>query len=519
MAQQPNFIVIHTDQQRYDCVGVSRRRKGIYTPYIDSIAYQGANFTASYAACPLCIPQRLSLLTGQSPQKHGLYSNTGIPYLPLETTLPTELRRGGYETALVGRTMHTYPFNFSYGFEYYLPGDPSSEFKDSSDPFFTFLREHAPREAGGYYGGGPHNNSRAAGPFHLPDEFHQTKWATNRAIDFLDGRDAARPFLLMVGYYAPHSPHNPPAEYFSRYYQREDLDDPFIADYDIPPVSSGNVMSRYIRLEGEDLRAARAGYYGNIAFLDSQVGRLLERAMRWPNTYVIFTSDHGDLLGDHYMYQKSRPYEGAAHTPFMIMGPGIADSQTIGAPTGWQDIMPTILDLAGLPVPASADGKSLKPLLTGQPDVPWREYLHGESVHTFMGCAKTRPQSERVNLFYEAGAQYLTDGRMKYIWHVTSGTEQLFDLSADWKELHDLAPDPAHRAELETWRARLVKELAGRPEGYSDGARLIPGRTPLPVSEELERLKAQRIREGFKIAYTRAKPPERDLSGATHLLK
>ncbi len=519
MSQKPNFIVIHTDQQRYDCVGVSGRRTGIYTPYIDSIAYQGAQFTSCYASCPLCIPQRLSLLTGQTPAHHGLFTNTGIPYLPLETTLPAEMRRGGYETALVGRTMHTYPFNFSYGFEYYLPGDPSSEFKDSSDPFFTFIRENTSREAGGYYGGGPHNNSRAAGPFHLPDEFHQTKWATNRAIDFLDSRDSSRPFMLFVGYYAPHSPHNPPAEYFNRYYSREDLDDPYIAPYDIPPVSSGNIMSRYIDLKGENLRAARAGYYGNIAFLDSQVGRILERAMRHPNTYVIFTSDHGDLMGDHYMYQKARPYEGAAHIPFMIMGPGIRDSQQIDSPIIWEDIMPTILDLAGLPIPSSVDGRSMKKLLTEGSDSSWRTYMHGESVHNFMGCAKTRPVSSRINLFYEDGTHYLTDGKTKYIWHVTTGTEQLFDLTKDWKELHDLSKDLSYIQELNLWRSRMVQELAGREEGFSNGETLIPGQRPRNISTAMEALKEQRIQEGFRIAYSRPKRPEADVSAALRLLQ
>lgn len=340
MNQKPNFIVIHTDQHRYDCVGVTGRRKGIYTPYIDSIAYQGANFTSCYTTCPLCIPQRLSLLTGQTPEHHGLFSNMGIPYLPLEHTLPSEMRHGGYQTALVGRTMHTYPADYSYGFEYYLPGDPSSEKKDTTDAFFQYLRDNSPKDSGGYYGCGPHNNSRAAGPYHLPDHLHQTKWATNRAIDFIDHRDESRPFLLFVGYYAPHSPHNPPAEYFNRYYQRNDLDEPYIADWDVAPVNSGNVMSRYINLKGEELRVARAGYYGNIAFIDSQVGRILERAMRTGNTYVIFTSDHGELLGDHYLSQKNRPYEGAVHIPFMIMGPGNSDSLTIDKPIGWHDIMP-----------------------------------------------------------------------------------------------------------------------------------------------------------------------------------
>ena len=94
MPQRPNFIVIHTDQQRADCVGINGQRPGIYTPAIDSIGWQGANFTAAYASCPVCMPQRLTLLTGQLPEHHGLFDNVGIPYLPLKTTLPAEMRRG-----------------------------------------------------------------------------------------------------------------------------------------------------------------------------------------------------------------------------------------------------------------------------------------------------------------------------------------------------------------------------------------------------------------------------------------
>lgn len=517
MKQRPNFIVIHTDQQRYDCIGAAGRREGIYTPYIDTIAWQGAMFTGCYTTCPLCIPQRLSMLTGQTPQHHGLFSNTGIPYLPLEHTLPEEMRRGGYQTALVGRTMHTYPASYSYGFEYYLPGDPSSEAKDTTDAFFKYLRDNNAADCGGYSGGGPHNNSRAAAPYHLADHFHQTKWATNRAIEFLERRDVSRPFMLFVGYYAPHSPHNPPAEYFNRYYGRNDLEDPYISDWDIPPVNSGNAMSRYINLKGEELRAARAGYYGNIAFLDSQVGRILEQAMRQGNTYVIFTSDHGELLGDHYLYQKNRPYEGAIHIPLLIMGPDIPDSQIIDRPVGWHDIMPTILDLAGLRIPEDVDGKSMVPLLKGE-EVPWREYIHGECTHDFMFTTKTRPQSKQRNLFYEKGSQFLTDGKMKYIWHVTSGTEQLFDVEHDYREQHNLAEVPRYQEELNKWRQRLVKELKGRPEGFSDGNQLVAGGIPVKSNEAMSRLAEQRVSEGFTLAFGRKNKPEGVMEYENHLM-
>lgn len=507
MQKRPNFIVIHTDQQRADCVGINGHRKGVYTPYIDSIGYQGANFTSAYASCPLCMPQRLSLLTGQLPRHHGLFSNTGIPYLPLETTLPVEMRKGGYQTALVGRTMHTYPFNMSYGFETYLPGDPSNENKEK-DAFFTYLNSRSSHEDGGYYGGGPHNNSRAAAPYHLPDDCHQTKWATNWALDFLQNRDSVRPYMLFVGYYAPHSPHNPPKEFFSRFYHRDDLGAPAIAAWDVAPASSGNVMARYNNLSEEDIRSLYAGYYGNIAFLDTQVARLLQAAMADRNTYVLFTSDHGEMLGDHYLMQKNRPYQGAVHIPFLMMGPDIPDSQSIDAPVGWHDIMPTLLDLAGLPIPASVDGRSLAPLLKGQPlETPWRCYLHGECCHNFMFDAKARPNSEKHNFVYEKGSQFLTDGTMKYIWYVTSGREQLFNVKDDPGEKNDLSNLPQFRDELNRWRNILVNELAGREEGFSDGTQLIRGCIPQKIDSRLKALMQKRQEEGFKLAFQHEKMP------------
>lgn len=520
MKRRPNFIVIHTDQQRADCVGINGHRPGIYTPSIDSIGYQGANFTAAYTGCPVCMPQRLSLLTGQLPEHHGLFDNVGIPYLPLETTLPAEMRRGGYQTALVGRTMHTYPFSYPYGFEYYRPGDPSSDNKQE-DAFFGYVQEHSCPGDGGYYGGGPHNNSRAAAPFHLSDDCHQTKWATNEALDFLRKRDVSRPFLLFVGYYAPHSPHNPPAHFFDRYYQRNDLGHPAIADWDIPPASSGNIMSRYHTLSEEEVRCLYAGYYGNIAFIDSQVSRILQAAMGQPDTYVIFTSDHGEMLGDHYLMQKSRPYQGAVHIPFLMMGPGITDSQTIDAPIGWHDIMPTILDLAGLPIPGSVDGRSFAPLLRGeQPDTPWRAYIHGECTHSPLFDAKTRPAEDgRHNYIYEAGSHFLTDGKMKYIWYDTSGREQLFDIVRDPGELHDLAKQPQYAGCLANWRNRLVKTLAGREEGFSDGERLIPGCTPLRTSRKMAALMEQRRTEGFSMAFQRKASPVDRLENGPDLMR
>ncbi len=518
MKKSPNFLIIHTDQHRYDCTGVANRKKGIYTPHIDSIANRGAHFSSCYATCPICIPQRLSLLTGQLAKTHGIYKNLGIPFLPLDTTLPVEMRKGGYQTALVGRNMHTYPSRESYGFEYYLPGDPSSEDKHSTDHFFTYLRDHNKKDKGGYHGNGIFNNSRAAAPFHLDDEFHQTKWATNRALEFLDSHSPSRPFMLFVGYYAPHSPHNPPADYFNRYYQRNDLNPPSIGNWAIPPKNNGSVFSSYMNIQEEDFRNLQAGYYGNIAFLDTQIGRLLHHPEIANNTYIIFTSDHGDMLGDHYMYQKSRPYEGSTHIPLCIMGPHIPNNQHISNPIGWHDLMPTILDLADITIPNSVDGKSAKNILMGK-ESDWREYLHGECIHNHRGTTENQNKSIKANIFFEQGSHFLTDGVIKYIWNVSSGKEQLFDLINDWTEIHDLATAPGWKDVLLFWRNRLIQELKDRPEGFTDGKVLISGKEIPSATPQIQALIEKRHKEGFSLAYEKQETPLSHIEYTNHFME
>lgn len=503
MDRRPNFIIIHSDQMRADCLGINGQRGGMYTPNLDSMAYQGARFTSAYSTCPICIPQRLSLLTGQKAEHHGIMDNLGIPYLPLETTLPTEMGRGGYQTALVGRTMHTYPFTHPYGFEYYMPGDLTSDRKDA-DPFYRFLREELPRDAADYMANGTALNSRVAAPFQLEDRFHHSTWTTNRALEFLDTRDPSRPFMLFVGYMAPHSPFNPPSEYFHRYYDRNHIDAPYIADYDVRPVSNGGVTSCYAELKDEELRTLQAGYYGGITHMDVQIGRLLDRLVWMPNTYVIFTSDHGEMLGDHYSMHKARSWQGAVHIPLLIYGPGIRGNQAFDQPVGWHDIMPTVLGLAGLPVPDSVDGENLADLLRGGNPGNLRRVIHGECSHlNYARYGGYEAQDHKGNIMDESGSHYVTDGKWKLIWYPGSGREQLFHLETDYGELHDLSSDPACGEVLEELRRELMAELSGRPEGFvADGA-LVSGTRSLRLQPHAQALYETRRKEFLPIAYDR----------------
>jgi arylsulfatase A-like enzyme len=200
--------------------------------------------------------------------------------------------------------------------------------------------------------------------------------------------------------------------------------------------------------------------------VDDQIRRLVNPVtgvdrMTGRNTVVMLTSDHGEMLGDHYLWRKTLPYEPSARIPLLVNAPERFGLQTGGVreeAVDLADIMPTILEMADLPIPDGVDGVSLLPLLRGE-NMFRREYIHIEHApvhHT------------------------LTDGREKYIWFVSDGLERFFDLQEDPCECHDLARDIGSADRIAVWRERLVRDLAERPEGFAAGGRLVPGR-PYPA--------------------------------------
>ena len=226
-------------------------------------------------------------------------------------------------------------------------------------------------------------------------------------------------------------------------------------------------------LQGKILWAAQAGYFGLIEQLDQEIAPLIDefkaRSEKARRPWLIWViSDHGEMLGDHGYFRKCEPYEGSANIPFLVTAarelgfrPGLRCFQ----PACLEDVMPTLLELAGVPRPEVLDGVSLVPILRGEHRVirPWLHFEHA-------------PCYGKDQAFHA-----LTDGHFKYIWRPTDGTEQLFDLDEDRHEEHDLAGHAGHRERLESWRATLTKRLANRPEGFSDGGRLTPGRPYRPL--------------------------------------
>ena len=453
--QRPNILLIMTDQQRGDCLSIDGHPV-LMTPNMDSIAGAGVRFRRAYTTCPSCIAARRSILSGQYPTTHGMVGYCDAVEWNAPPTLPGVLRDAGYHTYLVGRSMHQHPKRKRYGYDHMVISYPNGDYE-------RMLEREAPG-AGGYYGGGVMHNDWTARPWHLPDHLHHTAWTTDQALRFLDDRDPSAPFFLTVSYLAPHPPLQPPAFYLERYL-RTGVPNPVIGDWAKPPADGGlgdDVSAQNVDLTGEQLLSTRAAYYGLINHVDDQLRRLLNpitgvdrRTGR--DTIIIFTSDHGEMLGDHHLFRKQVPYEGSARIPLLIRAPerfGIKRHSVVSAPVSLEDIMPTVLDIADVQIPDSVEGRSLLPLMRGERP-KWREYLHIEHSplhHT------------------------LTDGREKFVWFVADGSEQFFDLERDPNELHNLINDPTSSDRINEWRRRLVSELANRPEGYSDGNRLIPGR-------------------------------------------
>lgn len=423
----------------------------------------GARFTHAYTNCPTCISARRSILSGQFPATHGMVGYRECVTWEIENTLPAILANAGYETAWIGRGMHQYPPEKHFGFEQVINMDSRYE----SD-YTKYFKQQRPDDWEGIYGTGVMHNDWTARPWHLHEDLHPTNWTVHEALRFLRDRDQSRPYFMVVSFIAAHPPLLPPAFYLERYI-RTGVPDPVIGEWEVPPPDGGRGMdigSQRVDLKGEALLCARAGYYGLINHLDDQIRRILSPvAGIAKNAVVMLTSDHGEMLGDHYRWHKRMPYEPSARIPMLLRAPkefGIAAGTVIDEPVCLADVMPTLLDFAAVPIPDTVEGKSLLPVLRGE-EKKTHQYVHIEHSPSY---------------------HCLTDGREKYVWFVSDGREQFFRLTDDPDERHDLAGSKKESGRLEYWRRLLVDELKDRPEGFSDGKNLISGRPYPPVCRQ-----------------------------------
>ncbi|MBZ5583804.1 MAG: arylsulfatase [Acidobacteriia bacterium] len=457
--ERPNILLLMADQHRADCVGAAGNA-AIHTPNLDRLARGGVMFRHAYSSTPTCTPARAALLTGMSPWNYGMlgYGAVAERY---SVEMPRLLRDAGYYTAGIGK-MHWRPQRALHGFHMTLLDESgrveSGDFRSDYRAWFWSERPDGDPDASGMDW-----NGYDAKPYPLPERLHPTAWIGETAVRFLRDYERPEPFFLKVSFERPHSPYDPPKRWMARY------------SGSLPPAQVGSWADKYRPRNsgrpdiwhgdpGQGIMArARQGYYGSVSFVDEQIGRILDalNGRGWLNrTLVLYLADHGDMLGDHYLWRKSYAYEGSARIPMLLHWPsglGAANrGSAIANPVEIRDVLPTLLDAAGIVAPKGVDGVSLLQLVRNSAS-GWREWIDLE---------------HDVCYSPENHWNALPDGKWKYIFHSLNGQEQLFNLEADPHERHDLAGDSAQSSELRMWRERLITHLSPRGDAWVAGGRL-----------------------------------------------
>jgi len=463
---RPNVILILCDQMRGDCLGADGNSI-IQTPNLDYLAANGTRFAHAYTASPSCLPARATIMTGQDQWHTGILGmGQGQGPIPNDFphTLAREFTNAGYRTHLVGKG-HFSPHRALMGFETTEIDESGrtiiSGFKDDYREWFD---KHAPA------GISPDDhgvdwNSWLARPWHTAEYLHPTAWTMSTAIEFLKNRGQERPFLLNISFARPHSPYVPPQPYFDMYSETPPAAVGEWAVMHGEPEDAVSPNAWRGRMTPKQIHRARSGYYGSISFIDTQIGRLMNWMRRFQreafqNTWFLFTSDHGDMQGDHNLWRKTYAYEGSSRIPFIVTPPASVRHfrrEVADEVVELRDVMPTLLEAAGLPAPPTIDGLSLLPVME-ESQSNWRQYVHGEH------CTCYSPEQEM---------QYVTDGHRKFIWLPRIAREQFFNLDNDPNELNNLIHSAEHQDEVETWKNYLVHELRTRDCGWVKDRKLF----------------------------------------------
>ena len=476
--KRKNIVLLMTGQLRGDCMGCAGH-PDVKTPYLDTLASKGVRFENAYSACPSCVPARAALHTGLTQESHRRVGYADGIRWEYPHTMAGELTKAGYYTQCVGK-MHVDPLRNYLGFchvelhdgylHYYRdPEIPYRENQKQADDYFHWLKQEKGIDCD-VTDTGLECNSWVARPWIYEEKYHPTNWVTDRSIDFLRRRDPDMPFFLFASYLRPHPPFDAPQCYFDMYRNKE-LTPPVVGDWCDEEAlrARGRIFdSDTGPLDPELVREMQIGYYACITHLDHQIGRLIQALVEnklYDDTIILFVSDHGELLGDHHLFRKSRAYQGSSRVPFLVSGGGFRPEKPGSVKTDvveLRDVMPTVLEAAGVQIPDSVEGISLWNTAlkeSGTPEV--RKYLHGE--HT-LG---------------EASSHWIITRDEKYIWYSQTGEEQYFRIAEDPDELHNLIGSETAKERVEALRGLLIQELQDREEGFVREGRLVTGCEPI----------------------------------------
>lgn len=456
MMQKPNFLIIHTDQQRWDTIN-ALGNPVMHTPNLDRLVRDGVGFHQAYCNNPVCMPSRHSLLSGQYPSCIGTTCN-GIEMREDIPILPDYLKPAGYHTANIGK-LHF--LNHSsrdydvphpdYRFDTLVLSDEPGCYEDD---YIKWVRENGPEflekcrcsTPPAWQGKALRLEPRDTHEpyvFRGPEQFSHSAFVASKSIEFLQKQiNSDRPFCLISGFYAPHPPLNPP-ERFLEYYPLDHMELP----------KRGNKPDPF-NLPDRQWQKIRRYYYDLISHVDHEIGRILsalDELMLTNRTIIMFLSDHGEYLGDHGMIQKGPPgYDACIHIPLICSGvsrfPGGRTSDVLIEAV---DILPTICDLAEIDVHPRLQGRSFANLLFEQEYQP-RNSVFMEMKIPFQNSWKTvRTRSWKYSL-------------------AADGDELLFDLINDPAELTNLAADAAYADQRSKMRLLLLQRWFDTESQYPE---------------------------------------------------
>lgn len=476
---KPNILMLCTDQQRFDslgCYGAS----GAHTPNLDRLAAQGARFESCYVQNTICSPSRASLFTGMYARNHGLWAN-GVAMPTHRKMFTRALADVGYDCGMIGKQhlsacegWQTEP-RYDDGYSTYeWAHDPIH--RSPQNAYLRWLKTEFPEHYGAMFTdeGDPNlaeagNKAKAPTPMNvLPVEAHFSHWVASRAIEFLKKpeRSTDQPFFLIANFFDPHHPFGAPKEF------RDKIDADAVA---IPVRREGELAEKpavqawyseksyggaapgFKEYETKEIKEVRANYYAMIALVDYEVGRVLDeleaRGLA-DDTLVIFTSDHGEMLGDHDILLKGpMMYDACTRVPLLMRWPGrIGSGQTREELVQWIDLTATYLDVSGAKGMNEAQGASLMPLMEAG-DVDWRDWAlceYRDSGHQADPAVHTT--------MLRSGTHKLV------IWHGSPATArdmdgELYDLATDPDELENLYHRPEHSALREQMKDLLLNVM------------------------------------------------------------
>lgn len=443
--KKQNILLVFTDQQRYDTIE-ALGNPVIKTPVLNNLVASGVTFTRAYTPCPVCVPARYSMHTGQLPHRTGVFENTKLPAAESRKSFMDILSAHGYQTFGAGKMHFEFPTGLEtkWGFDERKTCETkNSDFvKNAKENGFCHVCDFKGVRSEMYY---------IPQVSQLPQKLHHSSWTVDSCIDYLKNRDQGKPFFVMASFEKPHPPFEPPVPW-NKLYRGPDMPLPKRPENSESFHTLWNkFQNRYkYRDQGTDnnlIRQLKAHYYAEISFIDYNLGRLLEFMASenlLDDTLIIYTADHGEMLGDYSCFGKRCFLDGAARLPMIVQYPGCEKGRVCHSPVSLVDILPTFLDFA---------------------DIEKREDYCGESLFDILN-KKIKRDTIFAQYEKEGYASYMAvNENYKYIYSAPDDKEFLFDLKTDPDETRNKAYSPLYYEKTRDMKNQLIAYF--KKEGYT----------------------------------------------------